>query len=190
MEGYVEPEDKMMRLVLALAALWICINLADLQAAESLSVPASPSKAESRAGDLVAQITKLLRAGTAPTVIVGFIQQWPQPYLTGTDDLLALREAGATEEILTAYSRRGAELRLKAALHARQRPDAGVNTNLPPMILYYPVESGRGALLPSANSPTPQYPFSDALWWWANAYPYPFDPYIPWGPIGRRSHPR
>lgn len=181
----------MTRLVSALAALCICMKLTvPVEAAESLSTPANPPNTENRAGDVVAQITKLLRAGTAPNVIVGFIQQWPQPYLTGTDDLLALRKAGATEEMLTAYSRRGAELRLKAALHARQRPDAGLNTNAPPIIFYYPVGSGRGALLPSVNSQAPQYPFSDALWWWANAYPYPFDPYFPWGPIGPRFHRR
>ena len=180
----------MTRLVSALGALWICINLTAGQAAESLSASGVSSNSESRAGDFVAQITKLLRAGTAPNIIIGFIQQWPQPYLTGTDDLLALHKAGATEEILTAYSRRGAELRLKAALEARQRSDAGGHTNAAPIVLYYPFETGRGALLPSLHSQASQYPFSDALWWWANAYPYPFDPYFPWSPIGFRPHRR
>jgi len=172
-----------------LRVLWVGVTLTVTCAADAKSGQAVDPSFTGDRTNVVAEVVKLLRAGTDPTVVAGFIQQWPEPYLTSVDDLRALRQAGATEIILNAFAKRGAELRLRASLDRTHRSTAAA-TNAP-TTLFYPERQSRPnfmSLEPEAQGSL--YPFSDALWWWANLYPYPVDPYPPWGAFPFRRHPR
>jgi hypothetical protein len=169
-----------MRQWVFIALLGFCVPAA-VTAAEASPPQATAADPNAAAeGKAVSEVLKLLRSHTDPNLIIGFIRQSPRPYLTSAYDLLALRKAGASEEILDAFSKRGAELRLRAYLDSRQGAAAGP-TNEPVILLS---SGGRSFdwLSPQPSVQVPHYPFSDALWWWANFYPYPPAPYPALGP--------
>jgi hypothetical protein len=126
-----------------------------------------------RPGDRLAlEVEKLLRAGTDRAVVMAFIAQWPTPNLTSAEDLAHLQEAGADSALIRAYVRRQAELRLSHSL--RQQASAGPATQAP-TVLIYPAPASPPLLNVHRVDKTwgTPYLFSDALWWWANVYPFP-----------------
>ena len=106
----------------------------------------------------------------------GFVRQWPTPYLTSIDDLDHLRRAGADTNVLSAFARRGAELRLKTFVHLQDSSTAPNSTNAP-LVIFYPVPVYQHSfdLWPPDHWSGPPYIFSEALRWWANFYPFPND---------------
>jgi hypothetical protein len=98
------------------------------------------------------------------------------PYLTSIDDLDHLRRAGADTNVLSAFARRGAELRLQTFAHLQESFTAPNSTNAP-LVIFYPVPAHQRSFdpWPPDHWSGPPYIFSEALWWWANCYPFPYD---------------
>jgi hypothetical protein len=136
--------------------------------------------------NLVGQVTELIRGHAEPTVVIAFIDHWTVPYLTSVEDLLTLRQVGASLRIVAAFEKRGAELRLRA--HRQLQRDS-TSTNSP-QVVFFPVFNpppGAGWNLPFSPNvgEINPYFFSDrlsdvsAMW----AFNYNWAPYFwlqPW----------
>jgi hypothetical protein len=173
----------MLRVACAVALAWVFARAVNASGDHPVAPQdQSPNTALNQAPDsLVMQITRLLRARMDPALIAGFVRQWPTPYLTSIDDLARLRQAGADSNVLSVFARRGAELRLKTVGEVQQSSTAPRPTNAP-VVIFYPVPVYQRSLDlgPPQRWSGPPYIFSEALWWWANFYPLPYDS-LGWG---------
>jgi len=125
----------LLRTLVVGALIWACASI-------PIATQVDPPTGTNQVRTLRAELAKMLAGQTEPPVIVTFIEQWQQPFLTSSEDLLALRKLGASPAILNAYARRGAELRLRAA--------RATGTDARPSVVFYPVAR------PSANLPMNQ----------------------------------
>jgi hypothetical protein len=165
-----------MRIVAIVICVWLLAGRAAGVDAGTAQTRGSVGASNRSSTAIVSEIIKLMDARMGTEVIRGFIEQWPTPYLTSAEDLRHLKQAGADSPTLTAFARRGAELRLRASRDGLERSPAATATNLSPIVFYPVAASVRlGSSFPpdwNVNSPE-LYPFSEALWWWSNFYPYP-----------------
>jgi len=146
-----------------LGAAWIGLAII-CRGADSAASPSGTGNTT----NLLAELTKLLRAHAPPAVTREFVTTWSTPYLTSASDLLQLKSAGANPDLLTAYARRGAELRLRAADQRETARAAGeaAATN----IIVYPVLLWQNAGSAEPLRPQTTYYFSKSLPWWGEAY--------------------
>lgn len=108
---------------------------------------------------IVADVQKLLEAGTGDEVVKAFIQNWGGLYPVSADDILRLREVGASPEVLTTLIRRSTELRTQLAARANL-----VTTNPPAMALPAP------GVAPEGGYQYPAYPAYTASSVYPNYY--------------------
>lgn len=137
-------------------------------------------------GDIVADVEKMLQAGTGHEVIEAFIKNWSVRYQIGAEQILRLHDIGAPTDVLTALIRRSAELEAKAAvptpspvittpsLVTTNPPAIGEGTNTAPLVVYpypyYPLYTYSSLYSPPLFY---RYPY------WSS--PYSFSFYSGWG---------
>ena len=140
--------------------------------------------------NLVDQVGRLLQSGTDQQVVLSFIQTWSRPYLTSSDDLLTLKRRGASSEVLTAFARRGAELRFQAF----GREDANASGTNFPQVVFVPIPYRSEFLAPVSEQNDSPYLFSDLLRWRAEEEEFAINGFYLvrgwWGPWRRGSFHR
>ncbi len=129
-------------------------------------------------GSLIESLEKMLRGGLPPAVLTTFIEHWSVPYLTTTEDLRRLQKLGANSAVITAFCRRGAELRLRA----RQQGSPGASSNAPPQVILAPVPviPQMSDLWPTELARPEAFPSSETIRNWAGFNPL----FHPWWPGG------
>jgi len=104
-------------MVLDLLAFATCLTVTAVVLGPERVLAESPVPANSTTNAstrLMSDLEKMPQARMSSAVLIAYIEHWTAPYLTSVDDLLTLRKRGATPEILNAFARGGAELRLQA----------------------------------------------------------------------------
>jgi hypothetical protein len=91
-------------------------------AAPAVAPTESPPAATYSAG--VAEIVKMVDAKVDPQVIKAYIKNSPIPYSPTSSEIIALKEHGVSDDILTTMMQRGAEVRAQGAAAANQAPPA------------------------------------------------------------------
>ncbi len=174
-------DNKIFRLGLAKGVLFtaLALGLAREALAGTLTTTAPPLILSGRQSTRppgtcsagLAEIIKMLDARLDAPVILAYIQNSPIPYNPEATELIALKEHGATTEVLVALLHRGAELRLQLAqAHSAVTPpppapsyDNAPEADAPP----YPYESPDAS---SAPYPASDYDFG-YTWPWASRPP-------------------
>jgi hypothetical protein len=116
--------------------------------------PAGDSRGGTAVSSQIAEIVKMTEAGVGITVIQAQVERSATAYPLGADEIIYLHNHGVPPEIITAFIRRGSELRAQAEQAARES------------------QNGPAQAAPSAPSPAPaniQPP----------AYAYPAQPEYP-----------
>jgi hypothetical protein len=113
------------------------------------SAPASQEQKQYSPG--VGDVLKLLQAGVSKDVIKAFVEHSRVVYQLNAEDVIALKQQGGSDELITAMVKRGAP----PAGYARRAPDAAATGSAQP-----------------ANTPESGLdPESYEFWWYHYAYP-------------------
>lgn len=118
----------------------------------------------------VSDVVKMVDAKVDPTVIKAFVQNATTTFNPSANDLIALKNHGVPDEILTAMLERGAQVRTQIAQALQKAPAATPSYTAPPMAP------------PVAAEPAPTYasypadyaPYSDYSYGYPAAYSYPY----------------
>ncbi len=130
----------------------VALGLAPSALADNATTPVAPLILSGRQSDRPAgtyspgiiEIIKMLDAKVAAPVILAYIQNSPLPYNPDATELIALKEHGASTEMLTALLHRGDELRLQLAQaqSAANPPPVAPAYDYPPTAGYPPYPYG------------------------------------------------
>ena len=153
-----------------------CFALSDSTTAAPSAVASNPQVSFSPG---MRDVQKLLDAKVDSSVIRAYISNSPTPFNPNASEIIALKQRGVPDEIITSLMQRGAEVRTQMAQAALQAGSGAMAPNAP---AEYPYDYG--------NS-TPYYPYdySDSgygypyfgypyNYWWYNSY-YPWSFYSP-----------
>jgi hypothetical protein len=113
------------------------------------------------AAGILADVKRLLEAGTDGEVVKAYIENWTGRYYVTADDILSLHQAGASSDVLTTLIKRSGELRAQAAQAAAVRPNA-------------PAEAPGAATAPGTVY---QVPPADSAYTYSQIYPQVASPY-------------
>jgi hypothetical protein len=179
-----------------------------------LDPPSAPAVASAPAApvSIVAEVEKMVQAGTDADVIKAFIQSWKSQYPVTADEILRLHDVGTPTDVLTTLIQRSAQIQAQATPSPAPSPNAPrvdqanppagsypqmAVTNPPAYIYPYPSTPSYtySYLYPDASYPLlPNYysdpywsPFSFSYYYSWPGYRYGYRGYRPYG-YGRPSY--
>ncbi len=130
----------------------------------------APSSTPTRYSSGVAEIAKMVEAGVGNDVIKAYIQNSTTAYRPDATEIIALKEKGASADVLTAMLTRGGELRSQQARETASPPAAfapqSADSQYAPASAY---EFAQPVVYPDYSY---SYPIYDSSYWWYS-YPWP-----------------
>jgi hypothetical protein len=166
------------------------------QAAVSANVAISETQAHFSPG--VRDVLKMIDAKVDASVVIAYIKNSPTAYNPTAAEIIALKQRGVPDEIVTTLIQRGAEVRAQIAQSAQANapltppaggmaPAYGYGNATPEDVYPYYADYGYGYPY-YASYPYYGYPYSYNYWWYNNAYPFAFYSPFYFGYYGHRFH--
>jgi hypothetical protein len=86
----------------------------------NVNVNAAPSSSAPRFSGRINEVVALAQSGVDQSVVLSFIKTSPGPFQPSADEIIRLRDAGISSDVITTMMQRGAELRDQAMAQAAQ----------------------------------------------------------------------
>ena len=86
----------------------------------NVNVSAAPAAGASRYSGRINEVVALAQSGVDQNIVMSFIKTSPGPFQPSADEIIKLRDAGVSSDVITAMMQRGAELRDQAVASAAQ----------------------------------------------------------------------
>ena len=129
----------------------------------------------------VGEVVKLAQSGVDESVVLAYVKNSPQAFNPGADEIIRLRDAGISSQVLTAMLQRGGELRQQAVAAAAAAPQP-MPPMQPPSTAGYATE-GAPQAYPTYSAPDESAPASTVYYLSSGyptySYPYSYSYYYP-----------